>query len=173
MANGIPGRQTAPAMNFAFRSVSVVLALGCLAMARKPSVSVRFYAETNARDSEAFARPITLHHPEREAYVEKVPSINEQNIKGMFPPFQAADGSWGAAFQLDNKGRIDLEVVSTERRGQSMVVFVVTKGGAHQVIDMLIDKPVRDGIITIPRGLTEMEVKVLAKEYKLIGPKRK
>lgn len=160
-------------MQTVLRLLAVVLALASAGMARKPSVSVRFYAEANALDGEAFAKPITLRFPERQAYVEKVPSINEHHIKGMYPPFLAADGSWGAAFQLDNKGRIDLEVVSTERRGKSMVVFVVTKLGAHQVIDMLIDKPIRDGIITIPRGLTELEIAALSKEYKLIGQKRK
>ena len=159
-------------MKLALRLLPAVLALACLAMARKPSVTVRFYAEANARDGEAFAKPITLHNPERQAYVEKVPSINEQNIEGMYPPRQEADGSWSTAFQLDNKGRIDLEVVSTERRGSSMVVFVVTKQGAHQVIDMLIDKPVRDGIIPIPRGLTQLEVTALSKEYRMIKPKR-
>ena len=159
-------------MKLALRLLPAVLALACLAMARKPAVSVRFYAETNARDSEAFAKPITLHFPERQAYVEKVPSISEQSIKAMYP-FQAADGSWGAAFLLDAKGRIDLETVSTSRRGSSMVVFVVTKNGAHQVIDMLIDKPVTDGIITIQRGLTKMEIAALTKEYKLMGQKRK
>ncbi len=159
-------------MNPALRLLAAVLALACLGMTRKPPVTVRFYAEANARDTEAFAKPILLHFPEREAYVEKVPSINEQNIKAMYP-FQASDGTWGASFQLDNKGRIDLEVVSTERRGSSMVVFVMTAKGAHQVIDMLIDKPVRDGIITIPRGLTELEIKALSKQYKVLGQPRK
>lgn len=159
-------------MKLALRLLPAVLALACLAMARKPSVSVRFYAETNARDGEAFAKPITLRSSGRQISVEKVPSISEQSIKAMYP-FQAADGSWGASFLLDAKGRIDLETVSTSRRGSSMVVFVVTKQGAHQVVDMLIDKPVTDGIITIPRGLTQMEIAALKKEYKLMGQKRR
>jgi len=159
-------------MNFAPRLLAVVLALACLAMARKPSVTVRFFAEANARDGASFSSPIKLHFPEREAHIEKMPAINERNIRAMYP-FQAADGSWGASFKLDEKGRIDLEVVSTERRGSSMVVFVGTKNGVHQVIDMLIDKPVRDGIITIPRGMTEMEIGALTKEFPQMGQKEK
>lgn len=159
-------------MNFALRFLSVVLALACLGMARKPSVSVRFYAEANARDGASFSTPVKLHFPERAAHVQKIPAIHEGNFKGMYP-FQAADGSWGASFKLDEKGRIDLETVSTDRRGSSMVVFVATKHGARQVIDMLIDKPVRDGIITIPRGLTEPEVAALTKEFPLIGQRKK
>jgi hypothetical protein len=41
------------------------------------------------------------------------------------------------------------------------------------VIDMLIDKPVRDGIITIPRGMTELEMTALTKEFPVIGKKKK
>ena len=151
-------------MKSALRLFSIVLALAGLGMAKKPSVTVRFYVEANARDTEAFSKPITLHNPEREAYIEKVPSISERSIKAMYP-FQVLDGSWGACFKLDNKGRIDLEVLSTERKGSSMVIFVVTPKGIHQVVDVVIDRKVRDGVITIPRGLTELESAALKKEY--------
>ena len=152
-------------MNSALRLLPAVLALACLAMSKKPAVSVRFYAEANPRDGEAFAKPITLHNPEREAYIEKIPSISEQSIKAMYP-FQVPDGSWGACFKLDNKGRIDLEVLSTSRKGSSMVIFVVTPKGIHQVVDVVIDRKVRDGVITIPKGLTELEVQALSKVYR-------
>ena len=151
-------------MKSVLRLFPVVLALACLAMSKKPAVTVRFYAEANPRDGDAFSKKVTLHNPEREAYIEKVPSVSERSIKAMYP-FQAADGTWGAAFKLDNKGRIDLELLSGGRRGSSMVIFVVTDKGIHQVVDVLIDRKVRDGVITIPRGLTELEVAALTKEY--------
>lgn len=151
-------------MNFARRLLPAVLALASLAMGRQPEVSVRFHAEANPRDGEAFSKPVQLHNPDRQAFIEKVPSISEQSIKAMYP-FQAKDGSWGAAFKLDNKGRLDLEVLSGERRSSSMVIFVVTKKGIHQVIDVVIDRKIRDGVITIPQGLTELEVAALKKQY--------
>lgn len=159
-------------MNFVCRLLPGLLALAALGMSKPPPITVRFYVEANARDGDAFAKPITLHNPEREAYIERVPSISEQSIKAMYA-FQAKDGSWGVAFKLDPKGRMDLEVASTAKRGGSMVVFVMTPKGVHQVIDMLIDKPVRDGIITIPKGLTEKEIASLSKVYPLIGQARK
>jgi len=164
-----PAPKTPRAMKCALRLFAAVLALACLGMARGPKVTVRFYAEANPRDTEAFSKPVTFTNPPRKAFIEKVPSINERSIKSIYP-FQADDGTWGAAFLLDAKGRIDLEVVSTQRRGSSLVVFVMTKNGIHQVVDMVIDKPVRDGIITIPKGLTEMEIRELTKEYKLMTP---
>lgn len=157
-------------MPTALRLLPVLLALACLGMARQPSTTVRFYAEANARDGDTFSKPIKLQNPPRDAFIERVPSINERNIKSMYP-FPAADGTWGAAFQLDNKGRLDLMALSTQRRGSSLVVFVVTKNGIHQVIDLLIDKPVNDGIISIPRGLTELEIKALGKDYPVMGPR--
>ncbi|MCE9610439.1 MAG: hypothetical protein K8R23_09625 [Chthoniobacter sp.] len=157
-------------MKLLLRLLPALLALACLGMARKQVITVRFYAEANARDGEPFSKPVKFQNPPREAFIERVPSINERSIKSMYP-FPAADGTWGAAFLLDNKGRIDLEVLSTEKRGSSLVVFVVTKTGVHQVIDMLIDKPVRDGIISIPRGLTELEIQTLSKEYPVMKPR--
>ena len=151
-------------MKSVLRFLPVVLALAGLGMSKKAAVSVRFYAEANARDGEAFSKPITLHNPEREAYIEKVPSISERSIKAMCP-FQLPDGSWGACFKLDVKGRLDLEALSGERRGSSLVIFVVTPKGIHQVVDVLIDRKIRDGVITIPRGLTDLEVAALKREY--------
>ena len=53
-------------------------------------------------------------------------------------------------------------------QGSALVAFVGTKHGSHQVIDMQIDKPVNDGIIMIPQGLTPYEVAQFRKEYHII-----
>jgi hypothetical protein len=154
-------------MRFALRFLPVILALACMAMSRKHATTIRFFAEANPHDTASFAAKINVGNPPRETYIEKIPSISEHNIKAFYP-FKASDDSWGAYFQLDQKGRIDLEVVSTERRGSSLIAFVGTDKGVHQVIDMMIDKPIRDGIIAIPRGLTDGEIKALSKEYPVI-----
>jgi hypothetical protein len=155
--------------------LSIVFALlGCasLGMGGKPPVAVRFFVEANAQDTDRFASPIKLQNPPREAYIEKVPSISERMIKAIYP-FQAANGTWGCAFKLDEGGRLNLEAASATRRGNSMVAFVGTKTGTHQVVDMLIDKPIHDGVITIPYGLTEIEIAALSKEFPVLGQKKK
>jgi hypothetical protein len=149
-----------------------VLGLALLGMGDKPTIIVRFFVEANAQDTEKFATPIKLLNPPRETYIEKTPTISERMVKAIYP-FQAPYGSWGCSFQLDESGRIDLEVASTSRRGSSMIAFVGTKTGTHQVVDMLIDKPIRDGVITIPYGLTELEIAALTKEFPVIGQKKK
>jgi hypothetical protein len=160
------------ARKIALHSLVALLACLFLGMAKKPIITVRFYAEANKQDTERFAKPLSFKYPPREGYIESVPSVHEKMIKAVFP-FQATDGSWGCSFVLDNSGRLALEVLSTERRGSSLVAFVATKNGVHQVLELLIDKPIRDGIITIPRGMTELEVAAIKKTWPVLGEKKK
>jgi hypothetical protein len=154
------------------RLLLALLASAFLGMGNKPVITVRFYAEAKQQDTERFARPITFSHPPREAYIENMPTVHERQIKAVYP-FQAKDGSWGCAFALDHSGRLALEVVSTERRGSTLVALVSTKAGVHQAVELLIDKPIRDGIISIPTGLTELEIAAITKSWPVLGQKKK
>ncbi|HEX8295943.1 MAG TPA: hypothetical protein VF593_06555 [Chthoniobacteraceae bacterium] len=146
-----------------------ILAVCSLGMGgRPPAVTVRFFCEANARDGSAFSTPYKLTNPPREAFLQKVPSVHEGQIKEVFP-FRAPDGSWGCAFRLDNDGRINLEVVSTDHRGSALVGFVGTKRGNHPVVEMIIDRTVADGVISVPRGLTDLEIVALSKQFKVLG----
>jgi hypothetical protein len=138
---------------------------------KPPKITVRFFAEANARDGGSFASPYKMTNPPGDIYLQKVPAIHEKQISSIFP-FRAADGSWGCAFRLDNDGRINLEVVSNERRGKALIGFIGTSRGTHPAVEMIIDRNVPDGVISIPRGLTDMEISVLAKEFKVSGGER-
>ena len=72
-------------MTFSLRLVLVLAALLFVAGAKKPELTVRFYAETNARDSSSFAQPVKLQSTGREIYVGKVPVLNEHDIVGILP----------------------------------------------------------------------------------------
>ena len=143
----------------------LVLALGSLGFAKKPVITVRFHVEANARDGQPFAMPITFHNPERQGFMTQIPAVSERNVEAIFP-FPAADGTSGCAFKLDNFGRTALEEMTISNRGAAVVAFVGTKTGTHQVIDMVVDKVIRDGIISIPRGLTDLEINALEMEFK-------
>jgi len=152
-----------------FRLLLPLLALCFFGMAdRPPTISFRFYAEANARDGASFSTPVKLGNPLRDAFLEKVPTIHEGMIKSIYP-FRAEDGTWGCSLRLDNSGRINLEVVSTERRGTYFIGFLATKKGNHRLPDLIIDRTVSDGIITVPRGLTDLEMVVLGKQFKVVG----
>lgn len=140
-------------------------------MSQKPIVTVRFHVESNERDSDTFAMPVNLLFQRRSTHVSRVPAFSEKQITAILP-FEAGDGTWGCAFQLGVQGQIRLETLSNDSRGAAMVVFVGTKGGLHQVVDMIIDRPVTDGVITIPKGLTALEVTALRKQFKDLGAVR-
>lgn len=143
--------------------------LALTGMSRKPRLTVRAHLEANGAEGAPFSLPVKFANPPRDGFMDTVPAFSERNITGMYPT-PAGDGTWGCAFTLDTEGRIALETLSREHRGSALVVFVATKKGTHQVVDMVIDRPVSDGIFYIPRGLTAIEIEMLRKQFKLFGP---
>ncbi|MEA3188935.1 MAG: hypothetical protein QOD99_2765 [Chthoniobacter sp.] len=146
-----------------------LLAFLFLAMAKKqPPVTVHFHVEANAQDTASFATPVTMQNPPRQAFVEKIPFLTERDIASVFP-FAAEDGTMGCAFKLTEHGKFDLDAVSTDKRGKSIVAIV----DGRQLVDMQIDKRVTDGIITVQRGLTPQEIALLEKKYPVLGQTKK
>lgn len=155
-------------MKFRVAFAVLAMAVSAFGMSQKQKMTVRFHAETNPNDGENFTIKAKLANMRRDATLSSVPAINETQIKAIYP-FPADDGSFGCVFQLDAQGRLRLETVSTEQRNTALVLYVATKQGHHQVIDMLIDRPVTNGIITVPRGLTQAEVAVMKTEFRVVG----
>ena len=167
VANRIGSPQTG-GMKMFHRCSLLILAFALMGFAKKqPVVSVRFYTEANARDTDTFSTPVMLHNPPRQAFMQKVAVISEHNILAIYP-FAAADGSMGCAFKLDELGRIQLDALSVDHRGSSIVAYI----SGRQIIDMTIDKRVADGIISIPSGLTQLDITRLEKEFKVLGKKK-
>ena len=149
-----------------------LLGLFTLGMASKPPVAIRFYLQANSQDADHFASPVHLDNPPHDAFIEKIPALNERMIRAIYP-FQAANGTWGCSFKLDEDGRIALDAFSGSRKGSSVVAMLSTNKHTRKVIDMVIDKEITDGIITIPYGLTELEIAVLTREWPVIGQSKK
>jgi hypothetical protein len=156
------------------RSIQVILVLlmaGLLmGMAKKkPAVAVRFHAEANPSDGEQFVLPVQIGNPPRAGAVSRIPTISENDIAAIFP-FQAADGTAGCAFQLDRHGTFALQTLSTDQKGKYLIAFV----DGRQVADLLIDRTITDGLVTIPRGMAAAEITLLEQKYPVIGkPKKK
>ena len=146
----------------------LALSQACPAMTKKPPITVRFHTEANKNDSDTFSIPVNLIYQRRQAYLTKVADISERMIEKILP-FPAKDGSWGCVIKLNPMGRIRLENMSGTLRGSAIVIFVTTETSRHQVADMIIDRVVTDGVITIPRGLTDAEIALLKKEFKILG----
>jgi len=151
----------------ALRYALPLLALFFCGFAKKPKLSVRFHVEALHNSGGKFTVPCKFHFPERQGYIEAIPFASDRNIQAIYPVTQP-DGSIGCAFQLDPDGRLGLESISTDRRTASMVMFMSTKQGGHQVIDLVLDKPIRDGIIYIPKGISPGEMDMLKKLYPMM-----
>lgn len=152
-----------------FRSLLPLTALLFMAAANKQyGVSIRFHAETTRQDTSTFTIPVTVEHPHREIYIDKIPDISERDIVAMYP-FPAPDGTFGCTFKLDDHGTVGLETVSTEKRGYSLVAVV----DGHPIDQMLVDARVTDGIITIHHGLTPQQLLKMKKVYHVLGEKKK
>lgn len=141
--------------------------------AKKPKLTVHFHVEAIGNAGGQFTVPVKFANPPRDGYVETIAFASEKNIMTIFPVGNP-DGTLGCAFQLDQSGRFALETISKDRRGASIVVTMRTKTGSHQVIDMVIDKPIVDGIIYIPTGISPGEMQMLREQYPIMGqPKKK
>ena len=155
-------------MRFRFLPL-ILLAVFSIAAGKKvPNVTVRFHTETNEHDTSSFAAPVTLKYPPRQVFIDKLPAISEREIAAIYP-FQAADGTFGCAFKLDDHGTIELDTLSVEKRGTSLVAVV----NGRQVTDMQIDRRVSDGVLTIASGLTPLEIALLQRKYRQLGAPRK
>jgi len=86
-----------------------------------------------------------------------------------FSPYAAPDGTFGALFQLDDHGRVILDTLSVERRGDFLFVFI----NGRMVTGLQIDKRVSDGKIYIPSGLTAADVEVMKKQWRAVGQRKR
>lgn len=150
----------------------LALALPLCGFAKKQTLAVRFHVEAIGAAGGSFTQKVKFNNPPREGNIESVPFASERNIKAIYP-VQNPDGSMGCAFKLDVGGTMALQQTSTDRRGASMVVVLATKKGAHQVVDLVIDKPISDGIIYVPTGISPGEMVFLKKEYPVMGAQAK
>lgn len=147
----------------AARLFVVALALLCLGAAKKPVVDVRIHALGTAAEAPTFAIPSTLLNG-TPVFLARMPLISQREIKAVYP-FIAADGSHGTYLKVDNHGSRLLHQHTMSRRGELLVVLI----NGRQVSNLLVDRPIDDGIISIPRGLTADDINFLTAVFPVIG----
>jgi len=138
-------------------------ALLCTGGAKKPVIDLRIHGEGIAAEAPTFAFPATLLNG-REVYLSRMPLITQREVRSIYP-FPAADGSEGVYLKLDNHGTGLLQQHTMERRGRTLVVLL----NGRQVTNLLVDRPVTDGIVSIPRGLSPEDIALLRTAFPVIG----
>jgi hypothetical protein len=129
---------------------------------------LRVHAQANQRDTAVFATSVRAQVSGKDVAIEKMPRISEQDVVAFYP-YGAANGTYGALFQLDEHGRVALDAVSIERRGSFLFVFI----NGRAITELEIDKRVSDGRIYVPSGLTGADIELMKKDWRLIGQRRR
>jgi hypothetical protein len=127
----------------------------------------RVYVTANQNDGSAFAQPIRSLSG-RDVFIQKTAWLSEHDVQAYYP-YRAADGSYAALLQLDDHGRTVLDTLSVERRGSFLFVFL----NGRPITELQVDRRVADGRIYLPSGLTEGDIKLMNKDWKLIGGRKK
>ena len=136
--------------------------------AAKPHCNFRVHLPANENDGEVFAQPVRSLSGKM-VHIERTAWISENDVAAFYP-YKSVDGvSYGALLQFDDHGRTILDTLSVEHRGSTLFLFL----NGRPLTELLIDKRVKDGRIYLPAGLTEADIKLMAKDWKLLGRKKK
>ncbi|MGI8890720.1 MAG: hypothetical protein ACR2G0_08055 [Chthoniobacterales bacterium] len=127
----------------------------------------RVHITANAKDGSAFAQPVPSFNGGK-VFIEKTPWLSERDVKA-FRPYHAADGSYAALLEFDDHGRTVLDTLSVERRGSSLFVFL----NGRALTELLVDRRVSDGKMYLASGLTEADIKLMNKDWKLMDGRKK
>lgn len=147
----------------ALRIAVAMAALLCLGGAKKPVMDVRIHALGTAAEAPTFAIPANLLNG-TPVFLQRMPLVSQREIKAVYP-FIAADGSHGTYLKLDNHGTSLLHQHTMSRRGDQLVVLL----NGRQVSNLLVDRPIDDGIVSIPRGLSADDVALLTTVFPVLG----
>lgn len=145
--------------------------LACLLLTagakKQPKMAILVNPQASSASGGEFTRPVQLLRTQKEIAMGVMPVLTHGEFKS-FHAFQAPDGSWGASFRLDPHGANLLSQHTHSMRGSYLLVWV---NGRH-VIDLFVDRPVKDAVFTIPSGLTANEAELLKYEFPAMGRER-
>jgi hypothetical protein len=148
---------------------SLILALLAISATGKDRHCIfRVHAEANPNDTAAFSSSVRALFSGKQVAIERIPRLSERDVVAFYP-YDAGNGNYGALFQLDEHGRIALDALSVERRGN--LLFVLING--RPVTELQIDRRVSDGRIYIAAGLTKADIELMKKDWRIIGEKEK
>lgn len=129
------------------------------AQKKTPKAIIRFHPEA-ASEGDQFAVAVQNLHTGRHGTMAKIPLISEGEIVS-FEATRVADGSYGVCFKLDYHGGNLLSQHTMSRRGSWLYVFL---NGRH-VIDLYVDRAVKNAEICIPSGITAGELALIEQSF--------
>jgi hypothetical protein len=131
------------------------------------AVQIRLHAEGAAHESETFVVPVTLTNPPKQTFIRRVPIVTERDIVAFYP-FAAHDGTIGCYFKLDADGGHKLHQHTVEKLDTLVVAMI----NGRVACAMVVDKQVKDGILSIPSGFLPMEIARLQTKFPIMGKEK-
>ncbi|MBJ7258888.1 MAG: hypothetical protein JHD33_05040 [Chthoniobacterales bacterium] len=145
------------------RVLLAAAALACAAGAKKPVLDLRIHGEGTEAEAPTFAIPATLLNG-KPAFLQRMPIVSQSEVESIYP-FAAADGSQGVYLKLGAHGSRLLQQHTMSQQGRYLVVML----NGRMVSNLLVDRPVTDGIVCLPRSLTPEDIALLSSVFPVLG----
>jgi hypothetical protein len=146
---------------------AALAALLCVAGAKKPVIDLRIHAQGSEAEAPTFAIPATLLNGQP-VFLQRMALITQSEVDAIYP-FAAADGSQGVYLKLGPHGSRLLQQHTSTKKGEFLVVML----NGRMVSNLLIDRPIDDGILSIPRGLSADDIAVMETVFPVVGQEGK
>lgn len=149
------------------RVMLAAAALLCAAGAKKPVLDLRIHAQGTEAEAPSFAIPATLLDG-RPVFLQRMPLVSQSEVEAVYP-FAAADGSGGIYLKLGQHGAQLLQQHTMSQQGTLLVVML----NGRMVSNLLVDRPINDGIVCIPRSLSPEDTALLTSSFPVLGQEGK
>jgi len=146
---------------------AALAALLCVAGAKKPVIDLRIHAQGSESEAPSFAIPAMLLNGQP-VFLQRMALITQSEVDAIYP-FAAADGSQGVYLKLGPHGSRLLQQHTSTKKGEFLVVML----NGRMVSNLLIDRPIDDGILSIPRGLSADDIAVMETVFPVVGQEGK
>ncbi|MEM9478805.1 MAG: hypothetical protein AAGA58_03990 [Verrucomicrobiota bacterium] len=146
-------------LRLAVCTVAAALVAEAHAGGRKNKTFLSFHIEAESVEEGKMVERIRLGN--KEYFFRKAPEITDTHVD-TFYPFPSANGrSYGVAFKLDKVGQQRLAVITEASLDKRLLTAV----NLNPINFVVIDSPIRDGVIVVWSGLTAEHIAKFDKEF--------
>ncbi len=136
-----------------------VLTSPAFAGGKKGGMRISFHIEGAETDGPNRVRAFEINGEQK--FFNIIPVVTHDNFVAYYP-FNAEGGTFGAAFQLNERGRTDLSRAAIENIGRMIMPFVNGQQGEPMIIDRA-----QGQFIVLWAGLAQEHFDVFEKKWKL------
>lgn len=126
---------------------------------KRAGMRISFHVEGEETDGPNRVRPYEVHGEQK--FFNNIPVLTHKNFVAYYP-FANEDGTFGAAFLLDEKGKTALAREVQQKKGRVIIPVVNAQAGDPMLIDRTPDR-----FVVLWSGLSTDHYAYFEKEWKL------